>query len=297
MSELALPRPHPLAAFATVSRLHIIAIASLACLTFGWLFTGQRLWAALVLCALDWFIVNLVNRVADLVEDRANGIAGTDFIAAYGKAFEVACAALLVGSLGAVHFVAPELTGWRVAFHAIGLAYNYKLLPAPGGRTRFKELYFFKNVSSGVLFILSTIAYPLALSGAHVEPLYVALLIGFFLPLEITYEIIYDLRDLDGDRALKVPTFPVVHGVERAHRILYALLAASAASLALGAALGQFHLKEVVLVGGVLQQGLYFRLKLTRGPTREQAIFITWLGAAQILSYQLWIAVGLPTTL
>ena len=31
-------------------------------------------------------------KVADLVEDRANGIAGTDFIAAYGKAFEVTCA-------------------------------------------------------------------------------------------------------------------------------------------------------------------------------------------------------------
>ena len=29
--------------------------------------------------ALDWFLVNLLNRVVDVPEDRANGIVGTDF--------------------------------------------------------------------------------------------------------------------------------------------------------------------------------------------------------------------------
>ena len=255
------------------------------------------LWAAVALCALDWFIVNLVNRVADLAEDRANGIAGTELVSRHGRFFEVACGALLAGSLIAVHLVAPALTPWRVAFHAIGLAYNYRLLPGLRGRTRFKELYFFKNFSSGVLFILSTMLYPLSLSGAHVDGLYLALLIGFFLSLEITYEIIYDLRDVTGDRALNVPTFPVVHGVERSHAILYGLLVLSAVSLAVGGLVGQFHLKELVLVGGVIQQALYFKLRLARAPTKERCIFITWLGASQILAYQLWIAAGLPIAL
>jgi 4-hydroxybenzoate polyprenyltransferase len=280
-----------------LSRFHIICIACLACLTFGWLFSGQRLWLALALCAVDWFIVNLVNRVADLAEDRANGIVGTDLVSAHGKLFEWGCGALMVGSLVAVHLLVPALTPWRVAFHAIGLAYNYKLLPAPGGRTRFKETYFFKNFSSAVLFILSTMAYPLAVSGATVAPLYLALLIGFFLPLELTYEIFYDLRDVKGDAVGRVPTFPVVHGVPVAHGIVWGLLGLSAASLALGAALRVFHLKEVVLVGGVLQQGLYFQLKLSKEATPVRCIFVTWLGAAQILSYQLWIALGLPIAL
>src|SRR4051794_29572394 len=116
MSDLALPRPSLLATFFQVTRFHIIAIACLACLTFGWLFSGERLWAALALCALDWFIVNLVNRVADLEEDRANGVVGTQLAAEYGRAFEIACAALLVGSLVAVHVVVPAVTPWRVAF-------------------------------------------------------------------------------------------------------------------------------------------------------------------------------------
>jgi 4-hydroxybenzoate polyprenyltransferase len=297
MSDLALPRLPALSTFFHVTRFHIITIACLACLTFGWLFTTQWLWAAVGLCALDWFIVNLVNRVADLAEDRANGIVGTQLVADHGRAFEVACGALLVGSLVAVHFAAPALTPWRVAFHAIGLAYNYKLLPGLRGRTRFKEIYFLKNFSSGVLFILSTMLYPLSLSGAHVEGRYLGLLIGFFLALEITYEIIYDLRDVTGDRALNVPTFPVVHGVARSHAILYGLLGISAASLAIGGVLGVFHLKELVLVGGVIQQGLYFKLRLAKDPTKERCIFITWLGAAQIFSYQLWIVAGLPIEL
>ncbi|MHB8876930.1 MAG: hypothetical protein ACYC8T_24805, partial [Myxococcaceae bacterium] len=71
-------------AFFHLSRFHIIAIASLACVAFGWLFSGSFLWAAAALCALDWFIVNLTNRVADLAEDRINGIPGTDLISKNG---------------------------------------------------------------------------------------------------------------------------------------------------------------------------------------------------------------------
>ena len=123
-----------LSAFAQVSRLHIIAIASLACLTFGWLMTGEHLWLPPLVCAIDWFIVNLVNRVVDLAEDRANGIVGTDFIGRHGKLLEVGCLALLVGSVAGMHFLAPAMLGVRIVFHAIGLAYNYKLIPAPKGR-------------------------------------------------------------------------------------------------------------------------------------------------------------------
>ena len=52
--------------FAHVARPHILAIACGAALTFGWLMTGRYLWLAVALCALDWFVVNLMNRVADL---------------------------------------------------------------------------------------------------------------------------------------------------------------------------------------------------------------------------------------
>jgi len=280
-----------------VTRMHIIAIACLAALTFGWLMTGQRLWSAVVFCAIDWFIVNFVNRAVDLAEDRANGIAGTDLVGRHQRLIEAGCLALMLVSLVLGHFVAPELTPWRIAFSVIGLAYNYRLIPWPGGRTRFKEMYFAKNFSSGGLFLVSTLAYPAILGTAHVSAGYLAVLICFFLPLEITYEIIYDLRDIDGDAALHVPTFPVVHGAANSHRIIYGLLAVSAASLGSGAALGIIALKEFVLIGGVIQQALYFQARLLKACTPERCIFVTWLGAGQIASYHVWILAGLPITL
>lgn len=283
------------ATFAAVSRLHILAIATVACLVFGWLLTGSWMLAAAAVCCLDWFIVNLVNRVADLAEDRENGIVGTDLIARHGRLFEIGCALLLLGSIVGVHFLAPSLTKWRVLFHAIGLAYNYKLIPTLKGRTRFKETYFFKNFSSAVLFILSTMAYPVALASFEPRPLYFALLVCFFLPLEITYEIIYDLRDVKGDAKEHVPTFPVVHGVRASHRIIDALIVLSALPLIVGFVLGVFRIKELVLIAACIQQALYFHLKLKADPTPERCTFITWLGAAQVASYIVWIALGLPT--
>src|SRR5438067_4138096 len=71
---------------AAVSRLHIVAIAALGCFTFGWLMTGRYPIFAAFVCALDWFLVNLLNRVVDLSEDSLNNIHGTDFVAAHRRA-------------------------------------------------------------------------------------------------------------------------------------------------------------------------------------------------------------------
>lgn len=285
----------PLQSFLHLTRFHIIAIAMLACLTFGWLMTGQQLWLPLLFCAVDWFIVNFANRVVDLAEDERNGIVGTELVARHGRLYEVVCWTLMVASLVVGHLVVPALTPWRMAFSVIGVLYNYRWIPWRGKKTRFKELYFLKNFMSGVLFLLSTIAYPMVIGGAHPTLPWLAAIIGFFLPLEITYEIIYDLRDVPGDQQEGVPTYPVVHGVEVSHRIIYALLGASALSLVAGGLVGVLHLKELALLGGVIQQLLYFHLYLRKEATAARCIFVTYLGAAQIASYHVWIWAGLPT--
>jgi len=275
-----------------LTRAHILAIACLACLTFGWLMTGQHLWLAAVFCAIDWFIVNLVNRVVDLAEDTANGIVGTELVAKRAAWFERGCWLLCATSLALGHLWFPELTPWRAVFTAIGLAYNYRLLP---GRTRFKELYLLKNFSSGVLFLISTVAYPAVIGGAQPSWAWLAVILGFFLPLEITYEIIYDLRDVQGDRQERIPTFPVVHGERTAHAIIWGLLAISGLSLVVGASVGVIGLAAFALIGGTLQQALYFGARIRHEATPARCIFLTWLGAAQILAYHVWILAGLPT--
>ena len=283
-----------LATLFQISRFHIICIASVTALTFGWLLTGHDLWLAPAVCALDWFLVNLMNRIADLVEDRANGVRGTDFVDRHARALTFGSIALLVGSFPALYLVAPALTLPRLAFQLIGLAYNYRLLPSPRGRTRFKETYLLKNTSSAVLFLLSTLIYPAALAGWDVSWTRVAWLAAFFFPLELTYEVIYDLRDVPGDRLEKVPTFPVVHGEHVARRIVEGLLLASAVAVLAGFASGGLRFREFVLVGGVIQQAVYFERRFTRGFTQADTVFLTYLGAAQVFSYNVWVWLGLP---
>jgi geranylgeranylglycerol-phosphate geranylgeranyltransferase len=284
----------PLAILFHISRFHIICIASVTSLTFGWLLTGRYVFLAPLVCALDWFLVNLMNRIADLVEDRINGVTGTAFVDRHARALTVASTVLLVGSFPALHLLAPALTIPRVAFQLIGLAYNYKVLPGRSGLTRFKETYFLKNTSSTVLFILSTLVYPAALAGWNVSLTRALWLAAFFFPLELTYEIIYDLRDVAGDRQEKVPTFPVVHGERASRRIVEALLVASGTAVVAGYLVGGLRFRELVLVGGVIQQAIYFEKKFASGFVQADCVFLTYLGAAQVASYDVWVALGLP---
>src|SRR5262245_57709371 len=90
------------ATLAAVGRLHIVAIGALGALTFGWVFFGARMPLVAGVAAMDWFLVNLLNRVVDIPEDRANGIVGTDFVARNRRALLFAGTATLLGSFAAV---------------------------------------------------------------------------------------------------------------------------------------------------------------------------------------------------
>jgi len=149
-----------------------------------------------------------------------------------------------------------------------------------------------------MLFTLSVFIYPLFGLGAQNDYDLIKLLIAisFFIPLELTYEIIYDLRDIDGDTKNKVPTYPAVHGAETAKKIIYGLLIFSAIFPLLSAATGLLRLREWVVVFGILQQLVLMRIFCggDKMPSSKDAIMITWIGAAQLFSYNLWIVAGLP---
>ena len=211
----------PIADGLAIIRHHIVLIAMAATLTFGWLMTEEYPWALALIAGLDWFLINLLNRVTDLDEDLANGIQGTERVARRKRVVTIASAALLVGSFGS-HAFFPALTPLRVAVQAIGMAYNYRIVPTPRGLARLKEIYFFKNFGSACIFVLTCFGYPLADAGwmpAIAWPAILALVV-FFVLFEITFEILYDLRDLPGDTAARIPTYPVVHGPLAARRII-----------------------------------------------------------------------------
>ena len=287
---------HPVRSILVVSRIHIVVIAAMAALTFSWILTGHQYAALPFIVGFDWFLVNLLNRVVDLDEDALNGVVGTSFVDAHAKVISWVGWGALAVSFPVVHVFFPRLTPFRVLFHLIGVAYNYRIIPSPSGLRRFKELYFFKNFASGALFLISGILYPLAAESAFakVTVVRVLLLAGFYLFMDITYEIFYDLRDLEGDRRAGVPTFPVVHGEKGARRLVIAFLIGAALFLLGGYGAGVLRFAEVVMVLAVVQQALFYVKVVPKGLTQTSCIVVTWLGAAQLLSYNLWVWLGLP---
>ncbi len=289
-----------------VARPHILAIVFMSTLTYGLIFTdGFHLLIPLI-AVWDWFIVNFNNKAVDIEEDLKNRIPGAAQVQANKRLVEgLSFLMIAVGLLGGLVWM-PQILPFRVAFTVIGLGYNYRFIPVLQrkgtgwsiGRSRFKEMYFFKNFGSSMLFTLSVFMYPLfGLGAQHSYPLSkLLLMIGFFIPLELTYEIFYDLRDLEGDRAQKVPTYPVVHGRAVAIRIIYALILASGVFVLVGALFADFRVREWCVLAANLQQALLVRhfLRDERLPSQSESEFVTWMGAAQLGSFCLWLALGLP---
>lgn len=289
----------PLVTFASVSRLHIVAIASLGLLTFGWVFTGRYLVGLAAVCAFDWFIVNLLNRVIDSTEDEVNAIRGTRFVTRHRRLFLIGGVSLLLISLPVVHLLQPAITPFRLASHLLGVLYNFPLRPT---WRRIKQLYFWKNTASALGFMGTVFAYPLAVAytgrGFDLAPGVTAATIVvaavFFFLFELSYEVIYDLRDAPGDAAAEVRSYPVVHGQRGAARIVDGLILSSMATMGAGYAAGlvPWRLFVFILAPG-LQLPLYKRA-LKRGITAEDCIRLTWLGAGLLAAYHLWVLLELP---
>lgn len=284
-----------------IARYHIVLVAMVACVAFGWIETEQRLFGVALVCGLDWFLVNLMNRITDVAEDSANGIAGTSLVARHPRALTALAIGLLVSSFVLVHLIWPAITPWRVAVQAIGLGYNYDIVPTPRGFSRFKEMYFWKNFGSSVLFVLTCFVYPLAVAERTASWGTIVTLALFFVPFELTYEILYDLRDLEGDRREGVPTYPVVHGPERARQIIDALLVASAIVLVVGLGVGAIGVREGLMLAAPAIQLAFYRPRLRRGLTAHDCIVLTHLGSAQvalwIVGTYFWERAGLPANI
>jgi 4-hydroxybenzoate polyprenyltransferase len=282
-------------------RIHIVSIAVCATVVFGYLFRDVYPWGLALLCGFDWCIVNLLNRATDVDEDRLNHIAATEIVARHARVIVWACLVALVASLVAGFVWLPRaLAIDRVVFHALGVGYSFRYVPTLRGRKRFKDLYILKNTMSATMFVLSVIAYPLL---GRSEPLVVSVagivaLGVFFFLFEHTFEIIYDLRDLEGDRAVGVPTYPVVHGIGISARIVYVLCALSIAALVIARAGHAVTTREVLMAAAPTAQWIFLWRRRPERVTRADCIGITYAGAALLVFFlagtAMWARAGLP---
>jgi len=282
-----------------IARPHILGVAIAAAVTFGWLLTGRYLlWLAPVVAA-DWFFVNLLNRVTDVAEDARNGIVGTALVARHARLFLAAAFLAPLASFLITTPIAPALTVPRLGVMLLGLGYSYRIVPTLRGLRRIKEIYAAKNLGSALIFVLTGFAYPLAVA-TRIEPATtLAVLVLFFVPFEVTFEILYDLRDLEGDRAERVPTFPVVHGATGARRLIDALLVLSAIVIAVGLFTSSIGVREALMVAAPVVQYVFYRPRFARGITARDCIVATHVATAELVLFLVgtaaWSAAGLPS--
>jgi 4-hydroxybenzoate polyprenyltransferase len=284
----------------SIIRHHIVLIAMLACVTFGWIITGRYFpWLALIV-GVDWFFINIFNRITDAKEDVTNAVPGAEEVAVARRWLEPAAFGALAISFVVTQWAYPTLWPWRVAVQIVGLAYSYRLVPTPSGPKRLKEFYLIKNTGSAALFVVTCIIYPWQASGApSIFPLGGIVALAVFFPLyELSYEIIYDLRDLPGDRAEGIPTFPVAHGEVVSVQIIHGLLVASVATLLGGFGLGVLGVRELLMLVAPGLQWLLLRRWLKRGIVHEDCIRLTHIGSALLVVFlvgtYVWVQVGLP---
>ena len=286
--------------FADISRLHITAIAAMGVFTFGWLFSGVYPWLLTAVCALDWYIVNLINRTVDLKEDRANIIFKTEFVDRNRRLMLMFALTVLLISLVVVYFLNPAITGLRIVCHLLGAFYNWPLLP---GRRRLKQLYFWKNNASAIGFLITVFGYPLATiwweNGSHRFPpgitwTTVVFSAVFFYLFVLSYEVIYDLRDLKGDALAGIRTYPVVYGEQTAIHIVDGLIFSSMAVLAIGYLFDRVPWRIFIMIAAPFLQFIVYKRALRRGISEKDCIRITWMGVAMFFIYHIWVIAELP---
>jgi 4-hydroxybenzoate polyprenyltransferase len=302
--------PDKLADIASILRVHIILIAVTAAMVFGWVLTDQYVWGVALLGGLDWLLINLLNRVTDLKEDLANGIRGTDRLVGAQQRVLALWIGIFVGSFVLSHLVWPELTPIRLVVQLIGVGYSFRIVPTiPGsdGKVlrRFKDLYFFKNFMSAVLFVQTVFLYPLITNdwvitypGGIAAVVWLAV---FFVTFEITYEILYDMRDLEGDTLANVPTYPVVHGLDRSRQIIDGLLLTSVIVLSVAVLVGAVGVRELLMLAAPVIQWIWYRPRFRRGLTTADCIQVTYLGGALLILFligtRIWLDAGLTANI
>jgi 4-hydroxybenzoate polyprenyltransferase len=166
---------------------------------------------------------------------------------------------------------------------------------------RIKELAFWKNTASATGFLITCFALPLSCLPPRPDVGVVTVVVTavFFFLFELGYEVLYDLRDIDGDAEAGVRTWPVLLGPRGGAAVALAQTAAAFVVLVGGfvaavvpwrvAVMGAAPLLQLVIVGP--------RLPLRGRPNRITSgvcIGITWLGAGLLCTYHLWEWLQLP---
>lgn len=172
---------------------------------------------------IDYLIISLAvaiicqwNRLTDVEEDTLN--CPDDLKDAQGKRRSIKIFCYVGGTIAILLALVTEPT-WTlaalVAFGAfVGFFYNTPLLPSRP-HLRLKNIFIIKNLSSGAGWSAGLLIFPML--RAHEQPdwrFFTAF--AYMFAMVMTYEIMWDMRDIAGDARAGIRTLPVVLGINNA---------------------------------------------------------------------------------
>ena len=163
-----------------------------------------------VACICQW------NRLTDAEEDVLNCPADLKNALAKRDAIKIFC--YLGGTISIVLALFTEptwpLAGLIVFGAAIGYFYNTPLLPSKP-HLRLKNLFIIKNLISGVGWTAGLLVFPMLRSNTQPDGRFFIAFVYMF-AMVMTYEIMWDIRDIIGDTQADIRTLPVVLGINSA---------------------------------------------------------------------------------
>lgn len=265
-------------------RPHIFCVAGMGTLVFSSILSKEYYWSLALISAFDWCLLNLLNQIADVKEDIANGRQDAIWIERHQSSLKWVTAILIFASVIWHFFINPVFAMIRMLFHFGGFVYSFSLF---GKLPRLKAIPIVKNCSSSLFFLLTCFAYPLSyLEGAlAISQSGILVLISSFFIFEVCYEILYDLRDVEGDSKTGIRTIPVLLGSQNTKKLLNVLfLLASVVVLVgfYGNVLDKIHLFFAV---GPVFVGLWARSQVINS---EFCKNLTWFTCIILGFYLLW---------
>jgi 4-hydroxybenzoate polyprenyltransferase len=204
------------------NKVHVALFAMIVTWAWGRLTRGSVLRVDLAVVPLLVFATYQWNRLTDRVEDavncpddlaRALRARRLITVAAFGA---MALALALAAATGRRAAVALAATN-----EVPGVLYGIPLRVG-SHRMRLKSHFVLKNASGAIGWTVLTVVYP-ALHAGHGlgVPVALAALVMFFGVW--TVEIVWDVRDAEGDRRAALKTLPVLRGIAGARRVIHGM--------------------------------------------------------------------------
>ena len=153
-----------------------------------------------------------------------------------------------------------------------------------------------KNVASATGFLLTCFALPLTQHDPlpTISTTTIALAMAYFFFFELSYEVLYDLRDVDGDRQAGIQTWPVLLGPRGGAAVAVVEMLVAIVIVVAGYASGCLPWHLAIMGAAPVMQLAITAPRLPDRVTSSLCVGLTWLGALLLAAYHVWEALGLP---